>query len=419
MKTLPIQKIQTRGEQDIFLKEGGGNNELPDWATKETILEHAGRMNAAFASVERLFDERDNDELPLLMVAYLDENATGRKSFRANVRAVFDNRDKRNVLGKESHRGLLVKVESKEDLRQMAQSVGSVQAGCASKDKTFGVAVVDDLQLFRPYMEEGIEGCDLKVRLVDYHDERLNAIADQMMLHYGEAQHVDVRKLNYADGLRLYSVKGADVGAVAALATMDAVISVRKMPYIELTVSPEEYNTQIEVKNPREDLWMLSLYLCGANSVDLLLHAPLDGNRYEGRRQKTGQRYDIIVTKEAAEIIERWKGKGYMLCPMDTNKSVKNFRRNWNDGLQNIGRDYRPHYGYRVKAEDAPFAGLTTYWARHTWATIAASLDIPKEVIARCLTHSWGQTVTDTYIDFDWKKVDDAVKKVVDYISEG
>lgn len=166
------------------------------------------------------------------------------------------------------------------------------------------------------------------------------------------------------------------------------------------------------------DLWMLSLYLCGANSVDLLLHAPLDGNRYEGRRQKTGQRYDIIVTKEAAEIIERWKGKDYMLCPMDTNKSVKNFRRNWNEGLQNIGRDYRPHYGYRVKAEDAPFAGLTTYWARHTWATIAASLDIPKEVIARCLTHSWGQTVTDTYIDFDWKKVDDAVKKVVEFVSK-
>lgn len=167
------------------------------------------------------------------------------------------------------------------------------------------------------------------------------------------------------------------------------------------------------------DLWMLSLYLCGANSVDLLLHAPLDGNRYEGRRQKTGQRYDIPVTKEAAEIIERWRGKDHMLCPMDTNKSVKNFRRNWNEGLQNIGRDYMPHYGYRVKADDAPFAGLTTYWARHTWATIAARLDIPKDVIARCLTHSWGQTVTDTYIDFDWKKVDDAVKNVIDYINEG
>lgn len=166
------------------------------------------------------------------------------------------------------------------------------------------------------------------------------------------------------------------------------------------------------------DLWMLSFYLCGANSVDLLLHAPLEGDRYDGRRQKTGQRYDLPVTKEAREIVERWKGKDYMLCPMDTNRSVKDFRRNWNDGLRNIGRDYRPHYGYRVKAEDAPFAGLTTYWARHTWATIAAGLDIPKEVIARCLTHSWGQTVTDTYIDFDWRKVDEAVKKVVELVNK-
>lgn len=166
------------------------------------------------------------------------------------------------------------------------------------------------------------------------------------------------------------------------------------------------------------DLWMLSFYLCGANSVDLLLHAPLEGDRYDGRRQKTGQRYDLPMTKEAREIVERWKGKDYMLCPMDTNRSVKDFRRNWNDGLRNIGRDYRPHYGYRVKAEDAPFAGLTTYWARHTWATIAAGLDIPKEVIARCLTHSWGQTVTDTYIDFDWRKVDEAVKKVVELVSK-
>lgn len=30
-----------------------------------------------------------------------------------------------------------------------------------------------------------------------------------------------------------------------------------------------------------------------------------------------------------------------------------------------------------------------------------------------------GQTVTDTYIDFDWKKVDDAVRKVINYINDG
>lgn len=165
------------------------------------------------------------------------------------------------------------------------------------------------------------------------------------------------------------------------------------------------------------DLWMLSFYLCGANAVDLLLFRPGDIERFEGRRRKTGQRFDLPVTPEIRAIIDRWRGRDYLLCPMDTNKSHKNFLRNWNEGLQNIGRDYRPHYGYRVKAEDAPFAGLTTYWARHTWATIAARLDIPKEVIGRCLTHSWSQTVTDTYIDFDWSKVDDAVRRVIAFVN--
>ena len=166
------------------------------------------------------------------------------------------------------------------------------------------------------------------------------------------------------------------------------------------------------------DLWMLSFYLCGANAVDLLMFKREDLSRFSGVRKKTGQIYDLPVTDEINEIIERWKGKEYLLCPMDTNSNYKYFLRNWNEGLQNIGRDYKPHYGYSIKKEDAPFAGLTTYWARHSWATVAAKLDIPKEVIARCLTHSWATTVTDTYIDFDKSKIDEAVKKVIWYINK-
>ena len=252
MKTLPIQLIQTRGEQDRFLKEGSGNNQLPDWATAETIHAHAASMSATFAAVARTFDEREDADLPVLMVASLDEKATGRKSFRANVRAVFDSRNKRNVIGKESHRGLLVKVDNRADLDRMQASVSSVGEGTASQDKLFGVAVIDDLHPFHPLVEENLEGADLKVKLVDYHDERLNALSDRKMLEYGERHQVEVRRLDYAEGLRLYSVKAATAASVSALATMDAVISVRKMPYIELSVSPEAYNTQIEVQHPVE-----------------------------------------------------------------------------------------------------------------------------------------------------------------------
>lgn len=115
------------------------------------------------------------------MVASLEEKATRRKSFRANVRAVFDGRHKRNVIGKGSHRGLLVKIDSKADLQRMAEGVRSVKAGTASQDKLFGVAVIDDLQPFRPFVEDHLEGKNIKVKLVDYHDEQLNAQADRRM----------------------------------------------------------------------------------------------------------------------------------------------------------------------------------------------------------------------------------------------
>ena len=56
---------------------------------------------------------------------------------------------------------------------------------------------------------------------------------------------------------------------------------------------------------------------------------------------------------------------------------------------------------------------LTSYWARHSWATIAASLDIPKDTIAHALGHG-GNTVTDIYIDFDQRKVDEANRRVLE-----
>ena len=45
---------------------------------------------------------------------------------------------------------------------------------------------------------------------------------------------------------------------------------------------------------------------------------------------------------------------------------------------------------------------MTTYTLRHTWATIAAALG-----------HAQNATVTDIYIDFNRKKVDEANRKVI------
>ena len=58
---------------------------------------------------------------------------------------------------------------------------------------------------------------------------------------------------------------------------------------------------------------------------------------------------------------------------------------------------------------------MTTYWARYTWATIAAGLDIPKETIAMALGHA-KFTVTDVYITFDHGKIDRANRQVIDFV---
>ncbi|MBR1834182.1 MAG: hypothetical protein IJ785_01545 [Bacteroidales bacterium] len=185
MKDLPIQIVNTRGEQDLFWKEGMGDNKLPKWATQATVTAHANIMSRAFSAVERCFNEREEGALPVLIVASLDEKATNRKSFRANVRAVFDRKNTRNVLGKESQRGLLVKVDNRDDLRAIRHRVEDASRGEGSKDRLCGVAVVEDLQLFHPFVEEGLDGGKLKVQLVDYHNERLNAKSAELLQEYG------------------------------------------------------------------------------------------------------------------------------------------------------------------------------------------------------------------------------------------
>lgn len=65
-------------------------------------------------------------------------------------------------------------------------------------------------------------------------------------------------------------------------------------------------------------------------------------------------------------------------------------------------------------------AGLSVYWARHSWATIAANdLGLPMDTISRALGHSTGAKVTAVYVDYDLRKVDEAVERMERWVLEG
>ena len=152
------------------------------------------------------------------------------------------------------------------------------------------------------------------------------------------------------------------------------------------------------------DVFRLSFLLIGMNPVDLFaMGAPVDG-RVEYRRAKTGRLYSVKLEPEALALIEKYRGRGARLLEFWPGV-------NFNTSIHRIKR--------ALHALDVPFASeLTIYWARHTWATLAAGLDVPKETIAAALGHG-ANTVTDVYIDFDRRKVDAANRRVIDLVLHG
>lgn len=168
------------------------------------------------------------------------------------------------------------------------------------------------------------------------------------------------------------------------------------------------------------DLFILTFYLCGINPVDLLHLKKTDmkNGRIRYKRRKTGHLFDIPVPKPAEDIISRYRGRKWLLSPMDEHSNYKDFCSHWNHALKKIGtiETVADRVGRKRKLVYAPVVeGLTVYTARYTFASIGAELDIPRETIALCLGHSWAD-VTSHYIAYDSKKIDAAVQKIVDYV---
>lgn len=186
---------------------------------------------------------------------------------------------------------------------------------------------------------------------------------------------------------------------------------IRKIYYGEISDWQEEYR----------DMFILSFFMCGINAADLLSCKKLTNGRLVYNRMKTGKAYSIPVIKEAQEIIKRYKGEKFLLKPLDSGISIRSYVHNWNEALKKLGtyEIVKDKLGKKRKREYNKILGndvdITTYSARYSFASIAAEIDIPRDVIALCLGHSWVD-VTSHYIAYDNKKIDDAVRKVVDYV---
>ncbi len=166
------------------------------------------------------------------------------------------------------------------------------------------------------------------------------------------------------------------------------------------------------------DVFMLMFYLRGINVKDLFVNATVKDGRILYQRSKTGEYFDIRIEPEAQAILDRYSGstEGHLMNIMDDYTNYRIFGHAVNEGLKKIGA-VKVVPGRGRKLERTPIEpDLSTYWSRHTWATVAAKAGVRKEAIAASLGHSWA-TVTDIYIAYDNQWVDDANRRVLDYVA--
>ena len=157
------------------------------------------------------------------------------------------------------------------------------------------------------------------------------------------------------------------------------------------------------------DLFILVVFLRGINLSDLF--SLTEDNIVDGRivynRKKTGKLYSVKIEPEAQELIDKYKSGRYLFHPYEKQKKVTDII---------CSKMKRLHYTSGEKSGEIIEPKMTLYWARHTWATLAYELDVPRDVISEGLGHSFGAAVTGVYIRTNDKKVDAANRKVIDYI---
>ncbi|RLD83417.1 MAG: hypothetical protein DRJ10_03555 [Bacteroidetes bacterium] len=163
-----------------------------------------------------------------------------------------------------------------------------------------------------------------------------------------------------------------------------------------------------------KDYFMFSFYTQGMNYIDIayLKVKNLHKDRLQYRRAKTGTNFTIKLIPEAIQIIERYIDKikpNSFIFPavQHENKKFaeyKNALRLTNKKLNKIGE---------LTNCSIP---LTTYVARHSWATIAKRGGISTSVTSEGMGHET-EHITQVYLDsFGSEVLDDANKRIADLL---
>ena len=185
------------------------------------------------------------------------------------------------------------------------------------------------------------------------------------------------------------------------MALMEAPLPETHSPYTELT----------------RDLFLFSYFSAGINFKDIALLRCCDlvNGRIHYRRQKTGKEMNCQLMPQAQNIVAKYvtvnkSGEDYIFPILDRaiHKTEIQIANRLNKVLRHINRELKnwgTHLGLPTK--------LTTYVARHTFATVLKRAGVNIAIISESLGHSDLSTTQISLDSFENSQIDDAMKNLL------
>lgn len=237
-------------------------------------------------------------------------------------------------------------------------------------------------------------------------------------------------KPNSVNGL---SINMRTIRAVYNRAIKQDLVSLESYPFRHYTIRKEATRKRaiskldlaklkmVEPQTVRQErakrYFFVSYYLMGASFIDLafLRHENIINGRIEYKRRKTGRLHSIKMTSRLEELLKPFlelegKSENDFLFPVLTNEQSR--EKQYDAARDEMGR-YNKSLKELGKAAGLS-VGLTSYVARHSFATIAKYEGMPTTIISEALGHS-NPEITQVYLDsFEQSVLDDWNDRVQD-----
>lgn len=166
-----------------------------------------------------------------------------------------------------------------------------------------------------------------------------------------------------------------------------------------------------------QELFILMFLLRGLPFVDLayLRKSDLRDNVITYRRRKTGRPLSVTLTPEAMILLKRYMSRDtdspYLFPLLKSGEGTKEAYHEYQLALRSFNQQLML-LGKMLGLNDR----LSSYAARHTWATTAYYCEIHPGIISEAMGHS-SITVTETYLKpFRSKKIDEANNQIINFV---